>query len=129
MPSVANVQQMSKKILYRKHNGSFSNENVDAATGSAFWSIEGQNVQFTWFSIPAHTNFPDHKHVSEQITFVLEGELFFTSGNAVYKLSKGDAILIPGNTGHEVWTEFVSAIAVDAWSPVNKIYTTNNKNK
>ena len=127
MPNVANGRSMNDKILYRKSNGSLSKKNVDAATGSAFWSIEGKNVQFTWFDVPANTNFPPHHHASEQITYVLDGELFFRSENAIYKLSKGDCIRIPGHTGHEVWTENIPAIAIDAWSPVNKIYTTNNK--
>ena len=64
---------------------------------------------------------------SEQITYVLEGELFFKSEDTVYKLSKGDCILVPGNIDHEAWTEKSSARAIDAWSPVNQVYTANKK--
>ena len=116
---------MSNKIIYRNNKQSLINKNVNATTGSEFWSMEGKNVQFTWFDVPANTNFPNHKHDSEQITYVLEGELFFKSEDSVYKLSKGDCIQVPGNTGHEVWTEKSSAKAIDAWSPVNKVYTSN----
>ena len=116
---------MSNKIIYRYNKQSSINKNVDAATGSEFWSLEGKSVQFTWFEIPANTNFPNHKHDSEQITYVLEGELFFKSEDAVYKLSTGDCILVPGNINHEVWTEKSPAKAIDTWSPVNKVYTVN----
>jgi quercetin dioxygenase-like cupin family protein len=122
---------MSNKIIYRSNKQSLINKNVDPAPASEFWSIEGKKVQFTWFDIPANTNFPNHKHDSEQITYVLEGELFFKSENAVYKLSKGDCILFPGNIDHEVWTAKSSAKAIDAWSPLNKVYTAtkNSLNK
>ena len=111
---------MENKIIYKQ---SFLTPKIfDAVSGSKFWSIEGRNVQFTWFEIPNNTNFPKHKHDSEQITYVLEGELFFKSENAAYKLSKGDCILIPGNVEHEIWTETIPAKAIDAWSPINKIY-------
>ena len=115
---------MSNKVTYRNNKQFVDNKNIDASTGSQFWSMEGKNVQFTWFDVPANTNFPNHKHDSEQITYVLEGELFFKSEDSVYKLSKGDCILIPENIEHEVWTEKSPVKAVDAWSPVNKVYTT-----
>ena len=118
---------MCRSHHYRnRHNKQFSlNKNVDAATNSEFWSMEGKSVQFTWFDVPANTNFPNHKHDSEQITYVLEGELFFKTDNTVYRLAKGNCILVPRNIDHEVWTEKSSAKAIDAWSPVNKIYATN----
>ena len=123
---------MENKIIYRSDNnpgpGSLVLKNKDVSSGSVFWSIEGTNVQFTWFDVPANTNFPNHKHESEQITYVLEGELFFKSKNSVYKLSKGDCILIPGNIDHQVWTENISAKAIDAWSPINNLYLANNQN-
>jgi len=114
---------MNNKITYRNSKQYLDNNNIDSATGSEFWSMEGKAVQFTWFDVPANTNFPNHKHDSEQITYVLEGELFFKSPGSVYKLSKGDCIVIPANIEHEVWTEKSSAKAIDAWSPVNKTYT------
>src|SRR5215204_2626779 len=113
---------MSNKIIYRNNKQPLINKSVDAATGSEFWSMEGKNVQFTWFDVPSNRNFPIHRHDSEQITYVLEGELFFKSEDCVYKLSKGDCILVPRNTDHEVWTEKSSTKAIDAWSPVNNVY-------
>ena len=114
---------MEQKIIYRNRKESRASVLKDAGSGSLFWSIEGKNLQFTWFDVPAKTSFKDHSHDSEQITFVLNGELFFESGNKVYKLSKGDCILIPGNILHRVWTENIPAVAIDAWSPANKIYS------
>lgn len=98
---------------------------TDKETGSLFWSIAGRQLQFTWFEVPPQTNFVEHKHDCEQITYVLEGELFFKVENEIYKLSPGDSILIPPGKEHSVWTESLPAKAVDAWSPVNEKYINN----
>lgn len=116
---------MNKKIRYKNSSQSSGEKKIDFNSGSAYWSIEGNSVQFTWFDVPANTSFSTHKHESEQITYVLEGELFFKSENSIYKLSAGDCILIPGNIDHEAWTEALPAKAIDAWSPVNKHFTAN----
>ena len=118
---------MEKKILYRNNNEGGPSIKTDESSGSFFWSIEGKNLQFTWFDVPPQTTFPNHKHESEQVTYVLDGELFFESENIVYKLLKGDCIIIPGNVDHKVWTETLSAKAIDAWSPVNKLYASITK--
>lgn len=96
--------------------------NVDAETGARYWSVEGKNLQFTWFEVAPGSIFNEHRHDSEQVTYVLEGELFFKVDNKTYQLSGGDSIVIPGNTAHAVWTEKLPAVAVDAWSPVNEKY-------
>ena len=123
-----NDQYMNSKIIYRNNQQAQNEKNIDPGSGSSFWSIEGNKIQFTWFDVPANTKFPSHKHQSEQVTYVLHGELFFRSEDLIYKLSKGDCILIPGNTDHEVWTEDIPAKAVDAWSSVNSLYTRIDKN-
>lgn len=116
---------MNNKIRYKTSGQSSNEKKIDFNSGSAYWSIEGNSVQFTWFDVPANTSFSTHKHESEQITYVLEGELFFRSENSIYKLSAGDCILIPGNIEHEAWTKNMPAKAVDAWSPVNPILHQN----
>ncbi|MBL7723389.1 MAG: GNAT family N-acetyltransferase [Chitinophagaceae bacterium] len=94
----------------------------DKETGADFWSINGKNLQFTWFEVPSQTKFAKHQHDSEQITYVLEGLLFFKIENNVYRLAVGDSIVIPSGKEHSVWTEDLPAKAVDAWSPVNEKY-------
>ncbi|HET6723881.1 MAG TPA: cupin domain-containing protein [Chitinophagaceae bacterium] len=116
---------MNNKLTYKNSSQSSNEKKIDINSGSAYWSIEGDSVQFTWFDVPANTSFSTHKHDNEQITYVLEGELFFRSENSIYKLSAGDCILIPANIDHEAWTAAMPAKAIDAWSPVNKHFTTN----
>ena len=100
---------------------------IDKETGSSFWSVTGNNLQFTWFEVPPGSHFQKHSHASEQITYVLEGVLFFEIENKEYKVGAGDCIVIPSYIGHAVWTRSLPAKAVDAWSPVNEKYLTNKK--
>jgi len=117
---------MEQKIKYRNDKENKASVLKDLSSGSLFWAIEGKNIQFTWFDVPAGTHFHVHSHDSEQVTYVIEGELFLESENVIYKLSKGDCILIPGKIDHRVWTENIPAKAVDAWSPVNKTYSSKH---
>lgn len=94
----------------------------DKETGADFWSINEKNLQFTWFEVPPQTKFAKHQHDSEQITYVLEGVLFFKLENDIYRLAVGDSIVIPSGKEHLVWTEDLPAKAVDAWSPFNEKY-------
>lgn len=120
---------MPNKIIYRNKEQYVNDKKIDPISGSNFWSLKGSTLQFTWFDVPANTNFPAHKHTSEQITYVLEGDLFFKTHSSIYKLSAGDCIYIPGNIVHEVWTENIPVKAVDAWSPVNNAYSSKSKYK
>lgn len=95
----------------------------DKETGSEFWSIEGKNLQLTSFVVSPHTAFEKHRHSSEQITYVIDGELFVEVQNRQYKLASGDSIVIPADTEHKVWTGQKPAKAIDAWSPVNSKFT------
>lgn len=119
------IKNLAQKIKYRNAKENEALILTDAVSGSVFWSLTGENLQFTWFDVPPKTNFPQHAHESEQITHVIDGELFFESENIIYKLCRGDSILIPRRIAHRVWTEDSFAKAVDAWSPINRTYSLN----
>jgi hypothetical protein len=46
-------------------------------TGARFWSVSLSCTQLTYFEVGPNCRFDGHSHPSEQITLVLEGELFF----------------------------------------------------
>lgn len=107
-------------FAYRKDTQVF---HKDKESGSDYWAIKGENLLFTYFEVPADTRFAEHSHASEQITYVLEGELFFEIEKKMYTLTPGDTIMIPGNKKHRVWTKDKHTRTIDAWSPVNEKYT------
>jgi amino-acid N-acetyltransferase len=92
----------------------------DKETGSKYWSISGEKMMFTNFCMEPFKTFESHSHECEQITYVLEGKLYFEIGNETYEMQNGDSIVIPSNIPHKVWTQEQMAIAVDSWCPINE---------
>jgi quercetin dioxygenase-like cupin family protein len=95
---------------------------LDQKSNSKYWSVRSKNMSFTYFEVPQQTKFERHKHHSEQITYVLDGELWFEVDEIVYCLKKGDTIVIPSSIEHSVWTNDMEAKAIDAWTPANEKY-------
>ena len=95
--------------------------------GTRMWSVALENTMFTYFEIEPDSRFELHSHVNEQITMVLEGELFFKLRDRIICVKKGEVIAIPSNTPHEAFTQNTSVIAVDAWSPVMEKYRQGKK--
>ena len=94
-------------------------------TGARFWSVSLSCTQLTYFELGPNCRFDGHSHASEQITLVLEGELFFETVSGITRVGIGEVIAIPANVHHAVYTKTLAAKAVDAWSPVNKKYLDN----
>lgn len=88
--------------------------------GAGMWAVSLKKAMLTYFKLEPDTIFPEHSHDAEQITLVLEGELFFSYDGKTVALKAGDVIAIPSNAVHAVYTGTASCRAVDAWSPVRK---------
>ena len=79
-------------------------------------------TQLTYFEVGPNCRFDCHSHPSEQITLVLEGELFFETVTGITRVGVGEVMAIPANVCHAAYTKTLAAKAVDAWSPVNRKY-------
>ncbi|UCG91071.1 MAG: GNAT family N-acetyltransferase [candidate division WOR-3 bacterium] len=88
--------------------------------GAELWGIALEKVMFTYFEIQPYTTFERHRHRSEQITFVLEGKLFFEAVDSTVCVNAGDVIAIPSNVAHAAYTKEEWVKAIDAWSPVRR---------
>jgi amino-acid N-acetyltransferase len=87
--------------------------------GASMWAVALERAMLTWYELAPDTTFPRHAHPSEQITLVLEGELWFTlDGRPELRVGAGEVIAIPSDVPHAVATRGQPARAVDAWSPV-----------
>ena len=53
--------------------------------------------------------FPLHRHRGEELTFVVEGTLFFSGGEV---LEPGDEVVMPAGSEHSVWTDDRGALIV-----------------
>lgn len=86
--------------------------------GARVWGVALDKTLLTYFEVEPHCRFERHHHESEQITMVLEGELFFELDAETYCVRPGDVIAIPSDLPHAVFTTDKHVKAVDAWSPV-----------
>lgn len=77
------------------------------AWGSIQWLISGErlanaNITFGYVEIEAGQKNPRHYHPnSDEVLYLLEGELDHSLGDAVHHLSPGMAIFIPQNVEHD----------------------------
>jgi amino-acid N-acetyltransferase len=86
--------------------------------GARMWGVALERTMLTYFEVAPHSRFETHRHESEQITMVLQGELFFETGGKVVCVKEGEVIAIPSHVSHAAFTHDTPAKAVDAWSPV-----------
>ena len=95
-----------------------SKEIVPGITG---YYAHGDKHTFGYVEIKKGSVVPDHHHVHEQITYIIDGQLNMVIGGKPYSLTNGMYHIIPSNTPH-------SAIAVtdckviDTFSPTRDDY-------
>lgn len=93
-----------------------------AVEGARMWGVALENTLLTYFEIDPDSKFDSHTHESEQITLVLEGELFFEINDDIICVKQGEVLAIPSNAPHAAFTKQKPVKAVDAWSPVMEKY-------
>jgi len=85
--------------------------------GAAIWAVALEHAMLTYYEIQPHARFDTHLHEAEQITLVLDGELFFEVEGKDIRIGPGEVIALPSGVPHAAWTDRWPARAVDAWSP------------
>jgi hypothetical protein len=89
----------------------------DDVPGAKMWAVGLSSAMLTYFEVEPKTRFEIHSHEGEQITTVVDGELFFEIGSEVVRVGPGEAMAIPPKVPHAVYTAATGAKAFDAWSP------------
>jgi len=90
--------------------------------GAKLWSVALRNTMLSYFEVQPHSRFERHNHDGEQITLVLEGELFFELDDRLVRVGAGDVIAVPSLVSHAVYSRESAVRAIDAWSPVPEKY-------
>ena len=89
--------------------------------GFSFKLVHGEKSSLSFVTIKKGSILPEHQHLHEQVTYLLEGQLDMVIGGKPYSLRPGMVHVIPSNTPH-------SAIAVtdtkviDFFSPCREDY-------
>lgn len=84
--------------------------------GANMWRVGLDTTMMTYFEVDANVRFEAHQHEGEQITTVVDGELFFETADGTVRVGAGDAIAIPAGVTHAVFTLERPARAFDSWS-------------
>jgi quercetin dioxygenase-like cupin family protein len=64
-----------------------------------------------------------HSHPHEQITYILQGECDFTLGDEIFRMAKGDVVLVPPGVRHTLRPVGKETILnLDVFSPVREDY-------
>lgn len=79
--------------------------------------VTGEKVMLGRLHFPKGAAVSAHRHVSEQITFVLSGALRFVVGGAEVVVRQGQTIHIPSNVEHSA-EALEETDEIDAFSPI-----------
>lgn len=105
---------MASKV---RHYPAGSLELRPGGPGARMWAVALDRTELTYFEVAPRSRFELHAHANEQITLVLEGELYFELEGRTVRVGPGEVIAIPGDVPHAAFTEGSAVRAVDAWSP------------
>ena len=94
----------------------------DDVPGARMWGASLKSTMLTYFEVEPNTRFELHSHEGEQMTTVIEGELFFAIDQRVIRVGPGDVMAIPPGVAHSVFTREYACRAFDAWSPPPRRY-------
>jgi len=81
----------------------------------------GNNLTFGYVEIKANSNLPEHYHVHEQITYIIEGQLDMVIGGKPCSLIAGMYRIIPSNVPHGAVAK-TDCKVIDAFSPARNDY-------
>lgn len=95
-----------------------SKEPIPGITG---YYAHGDKHTFGYVEIKKGTIIPEHHHIHEQITYVIEGQLDMTIAGEPCPLTPGMFQIIPSNTTHGA-TAVTDCRLIDTFSPTREDY-------
>ena len=93
----------------------------EMVTGFTGHYVHGKDLTLGYVEIKAGNKLPEHHHVHEQITFIIEGQLDMTIGGKSCSLTSGMYCVIPSNVAHSAIAK-TDCKAIDVFNPVREDY-------
>ena len=87
----------------------------EIADGINSWGVSLEHVKMTYFEMEPNAVFKMDSNSHEQITTVVEGELFLRIGNQEAKVNKGEVFALPMGVECIIRTAEQPVKAIDAW--------------
>ena len=97
----------------------------DLAPGLKGYYTHGKDLTLGLIEIKAGSDLPQHQHVHEQITYIIEGQLDMVIGGRPCSLSAGMYYVIPSNVTHGA-IAVTDCKVIDVFNPVREDYKAPN---
>ena len=90
-------------------------------TGITGYYAHGTNMTFGYVEIKKGTKMPEHNHMHEQITYIIEGQLDMVIGGKPCSLTAGMYYIIPSNVPHGAFA-VTDCKLIDVFNPTREDY-------
>jgi quercetin dioxygenase-like cupin family protein len=95
---------------------------VELAKGSNSRLVVGEQSMISFLKMDAHSYFPPHRHKAEQIMIVMEGYCDEIIEGKLYRVRKGDAVILPSNIEHGAYIRDQDCIVIDVFGELRADY-------
>jgi quercetin dioxygenase-like cupin family protein len=83
--------------------------------------VHGDSSTLTFWEAKKGSTLPEHKHIHEQITYIVDGVLEMTIGGQKYHFTAGSVHVIPSNVPHSALA-VTNCKIIDSFSPARDDY-------
>jgi quercetin dioxygenase-like cupin family protein len=90
--------------------------------------VHTAGVTIAYVNIRSGSVLPEHSHVQDQVTHVLEGKLELTVGGETQVVSTGQIVMIPSNVKHSAIARSECKV-IDVFNPVREDYKSLSERK
>ncbi len=95
---------------------------TELVPGTTSHIISGERALVSFLTMSANSVFPPHRHEAEQIMIVVEGYMDEIIEGKLYRVKKGDVIVLPSNIEHGGYIREVDCKAIDIFTPPRQDY-------
>jgi quercetin dioxygenase-like cupin family protein len=86
--------------------------------------VVGQNIMVCRLKFAPFTVTPEHSHVHEQMTLVMQGKVKFILGSEERIVSAGDVLQFPSNHWHGATMLDEEVVLIDIFTPIREDFLT-----
>ena len=95
---------------------------TELVKGSNSRLVVGEQVMISFLKMDAHSYFAPHHHRQEQIMILLEGYCDEIIDGKLYRVNKGDVIILPSNVEHGAYIGDEDVHVIDVFGDVRGDY-------
>jgi len=90
---------------------------AELVPGTTSHIVPGERALVSFLTMSANSFFPPHRHEAEQIMIVIDGYMDEIIEGKLYRVKKGDVIVLPSNVEHGGRIREVDCKAIDIFCP------------